>query len=103
MSFEYIAEVPTEDGEGTDEVILTFNKRATNIPSGIIRRNRDDQVAAMFAIFEWGLSADQLETLDLVPMSEMDKILIAWQEDSERDEDKPAGPPKAKKAKDTED
>lgn len=103
MSFEYITEVPTEDGEGTEEVILTFTKRTTNIPSGIFRRNRNSELAATFAVFEWGLSADQLEILDRIPLSEVDTIFEAWQKDSERDQDKPAGPPKTKRSKDTED
>lgn len=84
MSFEYETEVPTADGTGTEKVTFKF-RPITEVPIGVLRRNRRDPEAQMWDTFEWGLPADQLEVFDRMPAVEIERILEAWQESEEDD------------------
>jgi hypothetical protein len=83
--FDYKAEVPAVDGTGTEMVTLEF-RPVEQLPIGILRRNRYDQESQMWAMFEWGLSADQLAVFDRLPAVQLQKILADWQA-SEKDPD----------------
>jgi hypothetical protein len=73
MSFEYKVETP--DGE---HHVLTL-KPMTDVPIGILRRNRGNDEEQMFLTLEWALDADQLEILDMLPGSKLQDIVEAWQ------------------------
>lgn len=79
--FEYKAEVLAEDG--TTEMVTLTLKPFDRLPIGVMRRNRHDAEAQMWATFEWGLTEDQLPVFDRLPAMEVEKILEAWQESSE--------------------
>lgn len=99
MSFEFTVEdVPTEDYEGTEKVTFVL-KDVADIPVGILRRNRRNQESQMWAVFEWGVSDDQIGQFDRLTATQVAEMFVAWQESSNEpvDQDKPVGPPKAKK------
>ena len=77
--FEYKVDIPTEDGEGMEPVVLRL-RPISLVPIGILRHNRNDNEAQMWAMFEWGLPADQEELFDRIPAPEMEKIIAAWQQ-----------------------
>lgn len=79
MNFTYETDIPTEDGEGTETVSLVF-KDITKLPMGIVRRYRNDPNDIMWATFEWGLSPEQLEAFDRVPLEQLQTISKAWNE-----------------------
>lgn len=85
--FEYSTEVPNEDGDGTEKVTFTF-KPISQVPVGVLRRNRRDPEAQMWDTFEWGMPADQLKLFDRLPATEIERILEEWQA-SEEDTKKP--------------
>ena len=98
MSFEYTVEdVTTEDGEGSESVTFVL-KDVGKVPVGVLRRNRRNQEAAIFATFEWGLDEDQLDAFDRLDATQLAEMLQAWQESGEGDQDKPKGRPKTPKA-----
>lgn len=97
--FTYEVELPAEDGKGTDKVAFTL-KPVGDVPVGILRRNRRNQEAQMWATFEWGLPAEQMDNFDRLTATQVVEMLNAWQQSSEAeqiDQDKPVGPPKTKK------
>lgn len=87
MSFTYETDVPEDDG--TTKRVKFVLKPITQVPVGVLRRNRNNQEAQMWATFEWGVSESQLELFDRLPAGEIETILEAWQESGERDQDKP--------------
>lgn len=74
----YVATV-TVDGV---EKKITFKPFAT-APRGIFRRNRKDQEAGMWELFEWALSEADLEVFDQLPMDELEDQFTAWQDASQ--------------------
>lgn len=61
---------------------ITFKPFAT-APRGIFRRNRKDQEAGMWELFEWALSAEDLEVFDQLPMDDLEDQFTAWQDASQ--------------------
>lgn len=55
------------------------------IPSGVLRRNRGNPEAGMWAMFEWALTDKDLEKFDLLPAKQVEEVLEAWQKNSEVD------------------
>jgi hypothetical protein len=76
--FEYKAEIPNTDGT-VEDVTLTFNDIAL-LPIGVARANRSNAEDQMWATFEWGLSADDLEVFDRIPQPQLPEIYKAWRE-----------------------
>jgi hypothetical protein len=94
MAFEYEVDVPNEDGDGTTKHTLVF-KPITQVPIGVMRRNRHDYEAQLWASFEWGLGAEQMELFDRLSFEEFLPILAAWR----AHDDEPVEKPAAKKGK----
>lgn len=90
--FKYTAEVPTEDGKGVEKTTFTF-RPISKVPVAVLRRNRNNPEEQMWATFEWGLTAEQMDAFDRLPAGLIEEILEAWQESEEGDQDKPEGPP----------
>jgi hypothetical protein len=78
MPFEYKAELPLEDG-GTEPVVLVFKDIAL-LPIGVARKHRGSGEDQMWAMFEWGLSDEQLELFDRIPQPQLPQIIAAWRE-----------------------
>lgn len=76
--FEYKAEIPSADGQTTEKVVLSFQP-INLLPIGILRKYRDSMTEQMWRMFEWGLSADQLELFDRVPTTQLREIREAWE------------------------
>jgi hypothetical protein len=102
VSFEYCTDVPTEDGEGTEEVVFHL-KDAGDVPVGILRRNRRNQDGLMWDTFEWAMPADEIEAFDRMSVSQVVEMFQAWQESQPTDQDKPTAPPKRKRASKSDD
>lgn len=88
MTFTYDVEIPTEDGKDTEEVTFTL-KDVTDIPVGILRRNRRNQEALTWATFEWGLDPEQLDDFDRLTAKQVVDFWQAWQESGLDEGDKP--------------
>lgn len=73
--------VATVKVDGVEKKI-TF-KPFSQAPRGIFRRNRKDQEAGMWELFEWALSEADLEVFDLLPMDELEDQFTAWQDASQ--------------------
>jgi hypothetical protein len=73
MTFEY--KVETADGEN---VVLVL-RPITEVPIGILRRNRGNDEEQMFSTLEWGLDKKNLEILDKLPATLLEDIVRAWQ------------------------
>ena len=71
--FEYKVEI------GGETHVLEF-KPLSQVPIGILRRNRSDTEGQMWDMFEWGLSPEHLAILDELPAEDnLQPILAEWQ------------------------
>lgn len=69
-----------EDGKKVEHTIVL--KPFDQVPNGVLRKNRDNPEAGVWAMFEWALSAKDLELFDLLPASDTADLLEAWQKDT---------------------
>lgn len=90
MSFEHtIEDVPTADGEGTESVTFVL-KDISKIPMGILRKNRRNDFQATMATIEWGVDPEQLDQIDRLDSIQFYKMIEAWQNSADPDQDKPS-------------
>jgi hypothetical protein len=78
VAFEYKAEIPADDGT-VEDVTLVFKDIAL-LPIGVARKHRGSGEDQMWAMFEWGLTPEQLELFDRIPQPQLPKIIAAWRE-----------------------
>lgn len=75
-----------ESGEIVENIeyeVKTFVLKSFSLmPGKVSKRHRGDAEGQMWAAFEWGLTADQFDLLDGVPIAELEKMLRGWQKDA---------------------
>lgn len=73
-------------GEGDEKVEHTIAlKPFDQIPTGVLRKNRDNAEAGMWSMFEWALTEKDLELFDQMPAKKVDELMTAWQKDANVD------------------
>ncbi|AYQ99954.1 tail assembly chaperone [Mycobacterium phage Nebkiss] len=81
--FVYKFELEDENGAKVEHTIAL--KPFDQLPNGVLRKNRDNPEAGVWAMFEWGLSPNDLELFDQAPASLTADLLEAWQKASNVD------------------
>jgi hypothetical protein len=77
--YECKVDLPALDGDGIEPVTLLL-KPITQVPVGVLRRHRHDREQQMWDIFDWGVSADQMDLFDRVPADQIEGIMERWHE-----------------------
>ena len=82
--YECKVDLPALDGEGVERVTLLLKPMAL-LPAGVVRKHRHDDTELFWAMFEWGVSAEQMDLFDRIPRGPSDsprlrQIMDDWQE-----------------------
>lgn len=69
------------DGEEKTLVLKSFDQ----LPTGVLRKNRNNDAEGMWAMLEWALTEKDLETLDEMPARQIEELIKKWQDDAKVD------------------